>query len=92
MTKDGVREIVFHELDEQLTLYPTLIPVCKKEFESFLAEARIPIRNPQIRIRLPEPENGGQGMSWKVELEVMGDIFIFVCRRVPFSANALRGE
>lgn len=91
MTKDGVREIVFHELDEVLTLYPTLIPVCKEEFESFLAEARIPIRNPQVRVRLPEQLSGYQ-MSWAVELEVMGDIFIFVCRRVPFSADKLRGE
>jgi hypothetical protein len=91
MTKEGVREIVFHELDEELTLYPTLIPVCKKEFESFLAEARIPIRNPQVRIRLPEQPCGHQ-MSWAVELEVLGDIFIFKARRVPFSADKLRGE
>ncbi|MNQ21291.1 hypothetical protein D3C85_344030 [compost metagenome] len=91
MTKHGVREVVFHELEEELTLYPTLLPICKEEFESFLAEARIPIRNPQVRIRLPEQPSGHQ-MSWAVELEVMGDIFIFKARRVPFSADKLRGE
>lgn len=92
MTKEGVLEIVFHELEEELTLYPTLLPVCKKEFEDYLTQVRIPIKNPRVKVRLPEIESYAQAMRWEVELEIMGDMFIFVARKVPFSANKLRGE
>lgn len=92
MTKDGVREIVFEELEEQLALYPTLIPKCKEEFESFLITARIPIKDPKVKIVLPPLGEVVMGTGWAVELEIFGDRFAFIARRVNFSANKLRGD
>jgi len=87
MTKDGVREIVHEELEELLTLYPTLLPICIKQFDEFLEKAHIPIKNPRVKVRTPDTEYFPPPWHWDVELEIMGDMFIFVARRFATHAE-----